>query len=291
MTTDLQRFGHWQLNGILRSCLITAVVAISMLFCIALAMVVAFLIPLPQAWDDWRGLIGFITGTLLNVFLALVTMVIVVVLRRKKLNTIFSVFNPKFKTSFLGQRYQTEVMVDGITMNVLLQQGPMLTISTPIETRVRATYGNKVFGQELTWEQLQHSSSDPNWITQFAEASPTRQAIITALTLQSAYEVRSLTILPNMIMLRLYRFPLTTLTSDMARQLLQSFVAVVQAAQSTPTTSQPMVDSKLERLNDIAIHQPYKIMIWVFVGVGLILFLSAMMVALLVVAAVVLSQL
>ncbi|MBI4407621.1 MAG: hypothetical protein HY565_03935 [Candidatus Kerfeldbacteria bacterium] len=289
MTFDYKRLVHWQLAGLGWSCLITVLATVSTGLAVIIGIVVAMFVPLPADLDDWRFVGGLIVGVLLNCLLLVAIAVVVVVMRQRKLNTILQVFNANFRSSFLGQRQQTEITVEGMPVNVLLQKGPMLTLSIPVHTGVKAGLRNLVYGQLPTWEQLTVQSSDAVWLEQWSKPAQTRHHLLQLLQLQSQYEVRTVTVLPELLTVQLYRFPLSTLTADAAQQLVTATVALAKAAQAVTPSRTPVQMTALDKTAVIAMQNPSRLVGWVLLGLLAILIGGGMFVALLVFLSVLLS--
>lgn len=287
---DFERFGRWQLYSILRSCAVLAVATFSTFLFIAASLIVAFIMPLPRHWEDLRFVLGLSSGVLLNVGLWFCIAVVVVVLRKRKLNRVMQVFQVDFRSSFFGQRYQTQVTVDGMEVNVLLQQGPMLTLTIPVTTHVRLSVRNLSANQPVTWEQLQIQSSDAQWLKQWSALTTVHEIVLKLVTLGSTYEVRTISFTPESLQLQLYRFPLQTLTSTHAELLVKGLVILAKAAAATPAPATPVEQNSLERFANNTIYRPGKSALWVLLIVFVIILLAAIPAGFLVVAAFLFSR-
>lgn len=277
--TPLQRFATWQLSTIARSCLVMVAAVVSMGVVLLVAIILAYLVPLPRSWDDLRFVVGLIVGVSIYVILWCSAGLLVVLARRRRLNAVISQFHVQFQSSMIGQRNQASVMIDGIEINVLIQKGPMLTLSVPIQSGVRAVINDL--------SKLQ--SSDQHWIQQWLEQTQVKDQIKQLLTVGSESEVRSILITPQTMMFRIYRFPLSSLTADTTQALVHNFVAIARAARQLPPSSTPVEVSPLDQLNDVAIYQPQKMILWFAIGFGALLLGSSLMVGLLVLVVAVLN--
>ncbi len=272
---DIARVTKWQFTGLMRSCLLQLTAIFSMACCLLITVGLAYLLPFPRAWDDWRFIIGFISGVVCNLILWLVVANVVIFLRKRKLNTLFGQLQGTVQSYFFGQHYQAEIQVSNFPVHILLQKGPMLTLTIPLVTQVRATIQNKHSKPLTTLAELATNSSDPQWLQDWMHLDQQPEQIMRVLTLGSSNEIRTVMITPEALLLRLYRFPLNQFTPETMRQLVEDFVAIAKAAQMIPHTQHPVETNALERMNSAMTRRAGKIMFWTILGTFGAVFLIA----------------
>lgn len=268
---DIQRFGRWQLNGLLRGCAIQLVATIVVFSTITICIAFFYLIPVPRSWEDLRFVLGLSSGVILTIMISWMVLLLFTLWRRQKLNQLFSPYHAKFSIRFLGQRFQSKFIVAGRTVTVVLQRGPMLSITADVATQTRLSLRNGELMELNNWEQLKQTAADPKWLKQWSDQPEVHQTVLRILSLGSPHEVRTLWFTPEKVWLQLYRFPMRTLTSPMVTEMVKQFATLLEAARSVSATDQPQEQNALERFADSTIDQPNKAAWLVVVGIMIII--------------------